>query len=139
PHPPSRTRLWRPSMRRMPLILVLTLFTSLACGDLMGGGEPEHERSYYKIASRPTGIWKEMDLPYYGGKIEKCTDTLMEVLYTSDVMGPAQLKRYWPEALKAEGWTPRAESETSDGGFVGSYTLPDGRSGALSISPMGSL
>jgi hypothetical protein len=79
-----------------------------------------------------------MDLPYYGGQIERVTDSYMQVSYGREATVD-QLKEWWPEAVKAEGWTPTREDLDPTGGFSGLYTTEDSQNATLTISPTGSL
>jgi hypothetical protein len=50
-----------------------------------------------------------------------------------------QLKEWWPEAVKAEGWTPVDEQQKENGGFAGQYRLVSGGTASLTINPLGML
>lgn len=124
-------------------LAALALITTLTIG--CGGPEPEalpelpqYERSYYKPLERPPAVFASMDLPYYGGQVERATDTYMQVSYGREAT-VEQLVEWWPPAMRAAGWTPTEERAKDNGGFVGQYTLPDGGTASLSINPEGML
>ena len=100
---------------------------------------PKHERGdvdtvFHEIPA----IYQGMDLPYYGGQIERASDGFMEVSY-ADEATVEQLVERWPAALEAEGWTRTSGGPTSNGGFGATYALPDGAEGSLNIRPTGTL
>ena len=99
---------------------------------------PQYERSYYKPLEVPPEVFASMDLPYYGGKVERATDSYMQVSYGREAT-VEQLKEWWPAAVKAEGWVPTEEVDKPNGGFVGQYRLPQGGTASLSINALGTL
>jgi len=119
----------------------VSVLIALGCtGGLMGEGveEQEYERSDVSFGSLAPDEFRAMDLPYYGGQVEKGSDGFMEVSY-GDEATVEQLVEWWPAALEAEGWTRTSGGPTPSGGFLGTYETPDGRRGSLSIHPTGSL
>ena len=98
----------------------------------------EYERSYYRPLDRPPEVFANMDLPYFGGQVERATDSYMQVSYRREAT-VEQLKEWWPAAVKAEGWVPKREEVNPTGGFSGLYSTSDGREASLSISPTGTL
>ena len=79
-----------------------------------------------------------MDLPYFGGQVERATDSYMQVSYGREAT-VEQLKEWWPAAVKAEGWIPMDERPKENGGFAGQYNNPKGGTAALAINPEGTL
>jgi len=124
-------------VRRLTLALLTSL--TISCGgSVPEPATPQYERSYYKPLEVPPEMFASMDLPYYGGKVERATDSYMQLSYGREAT-VEQLKEWWPAAVKAEGWVPTREEANPAGGFSGLYTTADGRNGSLSISPTGTL
>jgi hypothetical protein len=131
-----------PTVRRH---FVRTLITAVLACQLISCGvfvsepaEPQYERGYFVPLRTPPAVFASMDLPYYGGQIERVTDSYMQVSYGREATVD-QLKEWWPEAVKAEGWTPTREDLDPTGGFSGLYTTEDSQNATLTISPTGSL
>jgi hypothetical protein len=100
--------------------------------------EPQYERSYHHPIRQPPAAFAAMDLPYYGGQIERKTDTYMQVSYGREATVD-QLKEWWPAAVKAEGWVPTSEEQFPDQSFAGLYIVPSGQTASLTINPTGTL
>ena len=124
-------------MRTRAAILVIVLTT--ACGaSVPTPVEPQYERSYHHPIRQPPAAFAAMDLPYFGGTIERTTDTYMQVSYRREATID-QLKEWWPAAVKAEGWVPTSEDMKPNGGFAGIYSFSDTGSATLTINPEGAL
>jgi len=120
-------------------LLLLFPLVLAACGVFVSKPpEPQYERSYYKPLERPPQVFAAMDLPYFGGQVERATDTYMQVSYGGEAT-VEQLIEWWPQAVKAEGWVPQSEDTKPNGGFVGEYQLPSGGTALLAINPEGTL
>jgi len=106
----------------------------------MGEGveEPQVERSKYYTNAPVPDVFEALDLPYYGGLIEKSSDGFMEVSY-GDEATVEQLAEWWPAALEAEGWARTSGGPTPTGGYSATYDTPSGGDGTLSIRPTGTL
>jgi hypothetical protein len=131
-----------PTVRRH---FVRTLITAVLACQLISCGvfvsepaEPQYERGYFVPLRTPPAVFASMDLPYYGGQIERVTDSYMQVSYGREATVD-QLKEWWPEAVKAEGWTPVDEQQKENGGFAGQYRLVSGGTASLTINPLGML
>ena len=124
-----------------PLAALAAAFLAVSLGCVGGESVPKYERSYYKTQEVPPPAFEQMDLPYHGGKVVRAGEGFMEVGYSSvsDGVTVEQLVEWWPAAVKAEGWVPRAEGPTPNGGFSGSYLTSDGSGASLSIHPTGTL
>ena len=100
--------------------------------------EPEYARSFYKPLADPPAVFASMDLPYFGGKVERVTDAYMQVSYGREAT-VEQIRGWWPDAVKAEGWVPTEEIDKENGGFAGQYQTPNGGTASLTINPLGML
>ena len=131
-------------MPRLPRLLALglsaaLLATALACG-LGGTVELTPREEYTERLGRLPDMYKEMDLPWHGGVIQKGSDRLLLVSYYRDPRPtPEQLKAWWPEALAAEGWSVERPSVAGSGALDAIVETPDGRRGTLTIAPDGTV
>jgi len=80
-----------------------------------------------------------MDLPWYGGMVQRSSDYTMVVSYDDRLATAEQLREWWPDALVAEGWTETSPSLSGNGRLDATLTLPDGRTAILTIRPEGTL
>jgi hypothetical protein len=78
-------------------------------------------------------VFQGMDLPFYGGQIERSGQTSMIVSYTNDDASMEQLKARWPDALAAAGWAEETRTEMGNGELSLTYALPNGGRALVSI------
>jgi hypothetical protein len=124
--------------RLLPLVLAASLLASgLACS----GGDvtpPKPREFVYDHMHSVPVVFQGMDLPFYGGQIERSGQTSMIVSYTNDDASMEQLKARWPDALAAAGWAEETRTEMGNGELSLTYALPDGGGALVSIDIYGS-
>jgi hypothetical protein len=75
-----------------------------------------------------------MDLPWYGGQIERSTDRSMSVSYGAlDGVTKEWVAAQWLAALSAAGWTETTRTESGNGDTSVIYTLADGSTASASV------
>lgn len=119
-------------------IAAVNLMVALGCTGGLMASEPKFERAYFRAMDLPPEAFKTMDLPYYGGQVEKSAEGFMEVSYR-DELTIDQIVELWPAALEAEGWGQTEGGRNPNQGFTGFYDTPDGSRGTLTVKPTGSL
>ncbi|MFT6821436.1 MAG: hypothetical protein ACJATT_005266 [Myxococcota bacterium] len=120
-------------MSRIPaFVVVACLAISLACSG--GRVTPDKPRDFvYEMNGDVPDTFQGMDLPFYGGQIERTSETSMTVSYDALETTMEQLKENWPEALAAAGWTEEERGESGNGDMDMTYALPDGRRALVSV------
>ena len=121
-------------MLRLSVPAVLCVF-ALSLGCFGGGVSPEKPRAfvYDDMHAVPT-TFVGMDLPWYGGQIERQTPNSMAVSYTPlDGVTKEWLVTQWSESLVAAGWTENSRNQTGNGDTLVFYTLPTGGESSLSV------
>ena len=94
-----------------------------------------HETSSHR---RPAPPFDDLDLPFYGGKVEKAYEGFTEITYSSE-QSFDQLKERWPQAFLDLGWRETNRAEFPSGRMSVNYITPDGLEATLRISRLGSL
>ena len=124
-------------MRPILATLLLTSTLALACG---GPVTPSHERGERAFSDHavPTAF-EGLDLPWYGGLVERSSDRSMTVSYSDAEATVEQLREWWPAALADAGWTEKHRTLAGDGSLILFWSTSDGRDARLSIAPEGSL
>ena len=124
-------------MRPILATLLLTSTLALACG---GPVTPSHERGERAFSDHavPTAF-EGLDLPWYGGLVERSSDRSMTVSYSDAEATVEQLREWWPAALADAGWTEKDRSLAGNGAFIVYYRTPSGGDADLYIRPEGSL
>ena len=108
---------------------------ALSLGCFGGGVNPEKPREFVYDHLQPVpAVFQAMDLPWYGGQIERQTPNSMAVSYSSwDGMSKEWLVTQWNEALAAEGWIEDSRNQTGNGDTLLYYSVPAGGQGSLSV------
>jgi len=124
-------------MRPILATLLLTSTLALACG---GPVTPSHERGERAFSDHavPTAF-EGLDLPWYGGLVERSSERSMTVSYSDTEATVEQLRAWWPAALADAGWTEEHRTLAGDGSLIVYWSTSDGRDARLSIAPEGSL
>ena len=127
-------------MRRSLIALTVTSILTLACGGAMNTPNYPREERRFSDHEVPTEM-ASMDLPWYGGLINRSSDHSMTVSYSRpyDGVDPDQLREWWPAALEAEGWAEKTRNLSGNGTLDLTYQLPDERTALMSIQPEGTL
>jgi hypothetical protein len=123
--------------RLLPLVLAASLLASgLACS----GGDvtpPKPREFVYDDMHSVPVVFQGMDLPFYGGQIERSSENSMTVSYGHSEASMDQLKERWPSALEAAGWVEDTRGESGNGDLGLTYRLPSGRRSLVSITVAG--
>jgi hypothetical protein len=123
--------------RLLPLVLAASLLASgLACS----GGDvtpPKPREFVYDDMHSVPVVFQGMDLPFYGGQIERSSENSMTVSYGHSEASMDQLKERWPSALQAVGWVEETRGESGNGDLDLTYRLPSGRRSLVSITVAG--
>ena len=108
---------------------------ALSLGCFGGGVNPEKPREFvYDDMHAVPAAFQDMNLPWYGGQIERQTPNSMAVSYSlADGVSKEWLVAQWSEALAAEGWVEATRTESGNGDVSIIYTLPDGKTASIAV------